>query len=494
MPFASLATWLTSPWLLAAGVSVGVVILALAWGIVWLLSRRAGEALAATLREGFLGPLFGVALLLSLFALVGLTLVPVGDFWRSLAQLTRTNEGMQSLAVPDGARDELIELPQRPAELARVEIESDQDVIFRPQPKSERVVLSSDVPLEVRAGEVWTWTRGAGPSNPFSGESTTVYVTNRSGDTANVAVHALALAAYPEVATIPITAVCFVGLVGLYLLVRFTMPKLAAIASATTKEAIAQPLYLILLGLGGFLILIFVIIPYNTFGEDVKMLKDTGLVLIMLLAILTALWTASVSVAEEIEGRTALTVLSKPVGRRQFVLGKFVGIVWPVALMFIVLGIWFLFWVSYKVVYDSRESALPEPTWRDCYVEMIGIVPGLALAFMEAVVLAAISVAISTRLPMLPNLLICASIYALGHLLPMLVKSGVRDPYGIVQFTGRLFATILPVLEHFNIQAAVAAGASVPLNYLGWALLYCVTYSAVAMLLALFLFEDRDLA
>ena len=38
---------------------------------------------------------------------------------------------------------------------------------------------------------------------------------------------------------------------------------------------------------------------------------------------------------------------------------------------------------------------------------MIGIVPGLVLAFMETVVLTAISVAISTRLPMLPNLVIC---------------------------------------------------------------------------------------
>jgi hypothetical protein len=50
------------------------------------------------------------------------------------------------------------------------------------------------------------------------------------------------------------------------------------------------------------------------------------------------------------------------------------------------------------------------------------------------------------------------------------------------------------VLDHFNIQAAVAGGKRVPADYLAWALLYCVLYSAVAMLLALILFEDRDLA
>ena len=124
---------------------------------------------------------------------------------------------------------------------------------------------------------------------------------------------------------------------------------------------------------------------------------------------------------------------------------------------------------------------------------MIGTVPGLALAFMEAVVLTAISVAISTRLPMLPNLIICGAIYVLGHLGPLIVQSSAGQ-LEFVAFIGKLIAVVLPVLDHFNIQAAVAGGVDVPMAYLGWALLYCVLYSAAAMLLALILFEDRDLA
>jgi ABC-type transport system involved in multi-copper enzyme maturation permease subunit len=204
-------------------------------------------------------------------------------------------------------------------------------------------------------------------------------------------------------------------------------------------------------------------------------------------------WTASVSVADEIEGRTALTLLSKPISRRQFVLGKFLGIIWPVLLMFIVLGAWLLLWVCFKVVYDARETANPEPNWQLCYAEMIGTVPGLVLAFLETVVLAAISVAISTRLSMLPNLLIVFSIYVLGHLGPLIVQSSAGQ-LEYVSFIGRLIALVLPVLEHFNIQAAVAGGVNVPMVYLGWAVVYCALYSAAAMLLALILFEDRDLA
>ena len=68
------------------------------------------------------------------------------------------------------------------------------------------------------------------------------------------------------------------------------------------------------------------------------------------------------------------------------------------------------------------------------------------------------------------------------------------DMFEPVRFVAELVATILPVLDHFNIQAAVAAGKNVPPDYLGWSLLYCLIYGMIALLLALVLFEDRDLA
>ena len=115
------------------------------------------------------------------------------------------------------------------------------------------------------------------------------------------------------------------------------------------------------------------------------------------------------------------------------------------------------------------------------------------LVFLETVVLAALSVAISTRLPMLANFVTMFSVYVLGHLTPLIVHSswGGLEP---VVFIGRLIATVVPVLDHFNIQAAVAAGVTVPQSYLLGSLIYCILYSSMAMLLALVLFEDRDLA
>ena len=274
---------------------------------------------------------------------------------------------------------------------------------------------------------------------------------------------------------------------------RVAAPKVAAIAQTTAKEGVGQPLFYVLLAIGVFALVLFPFVSYNTFGEDLKMLKAEGLTLVKVLAIILALWTASVSIADEIEGRTALTLLSKPVSRRQLIMGKFLGILVPVLIVFVILGVIFLASVSFKVAYDARETASGEPTAADCLREMSQVAPGLALAFMEAVVLTSISVAISTRLPMLPNLIVCASIYVLGHLVPTLVVYGATQ-FPLVSFVGKLLAAVLPGLDHFSMETGISTGQTVPALYVGMTALYCALYSGAALVLALLLFEERDLA
>ncbi len=504
--FANLTAWLTPIWLLGAGCLLGLIILAVLYGIVRLIAPRTAEVIVGTLREGFLTPvlslagaLAGVAVIGLLLSLAGMGFVPLGDITRSLARLpaagtfTSTYE-VQSLPKEKRTQPQEFLLDARPQELRSVKISSPQDLtIYLREPGGYNPgMLAKKVELD--GTEPWTWEQVKDSSNPFSGRKATLYVLNPTGAAAQLTVTGTTSVEYEQVSIIPTAAFALVGLVFVYLALRLALPKAMAVASATSKEAVAQPLFQVVLALGGFALIAFIFIPYNTFGEDVKMLKQSGLELMMVLGILVAAWTASVSVSEEIEGRTALTVLSKPIGRIQFILGKFFGIVQAVGLLFLFLGTLFLLTVSFKVVYDTRESALPEALWVDCYAELAGIVPGLILVFFETVIIAAISVAISTRLPMLPNLVICFSVYALGHLAPMLVQAKVNDPYGIIHFVGQFFATVLPVLENFTIQAPISAGIHVPLSYLAWALLYCVLYSTIAMLLALVLFEDRDLA
>jgi ABC-type transport system involved in multi-copper enzyme maturation permease subunit len=265
------------------------------------------------------------------------------------------------------------------------------------------------------------------------------------------------------------------------------------IARATTKEAIRQPVFLLMLGLAVLVLVANTFLPFFSMGEDVKMLKDCGLATILIAGLLMAIWTSSTSIADEIEGKTAMTLLSKPINRRQFVVGKYLGILQAVMLLLAPLTICFLGLIYYKVGYDAIESATDVPDWRIRLLITLQIIPGLVLIFLEICVLTAVSVAISTRLPMIVNIVTCFAIFVVGHLTPILVQTNFIALEPVV-FVARLIATILPALEAFNMQAAVATGSLVPPDYLGFALLYCAAYVGAAILLAFILFEDRDLA
>jgi ABC-type transport system involved in multi-copper enzyme maturation permease subunit len=491
-----LAIWLTPLWILAVGVMIGAAFLLLMWGVCWVVNRRAARAISAAVGEGILRPISYVAASLAALAVLAAPSMPVERMMASLQRLPSVQPIVIDVEVPARESDFAVPASFVASELQRYTIKSDQDVAINTE-KGKGFVE----PLLIVEGsetEPLEWTPStsqfATSDRAFEGPVTTLFITNESDAATDVALRFYTDVEMPQVRAVPIAAVSTVGLYLLYLAIRFLAPRTSVIAAATAKETIAQPLYTMLIGIGVVMLVAFVFIPYNTFGEDVKMLKTSGMTLIKVLAIIMALWTASTSVADEIEGRTALTVLSKPVGRRQFILGKFLGIIWPIVLMFVILGFVFLLTVSFKVVYDARESAKTTPEWTECYIEVVRIIPGLVLAFFEAVIMAAISVAVSTRLPMLPNLVICGSIYVLGHLAALIVKTSAADNIVFVRFVGKLLAMVLPVLDHFEIEGAIAGATSVPMAYLGWALVYTAVYSAAAILLALFFFEDRDLA
>jgi ABC-type transport system involved in multi-copper enzyme maturation permease subunit len=483
------AIWLTPIWLLCVGVTLALVVLGVIYGVLLLAVPRLAAVIKSMVTEGIFLPLAYFSLVLVGFALLGTMLVPYRGLMSSVTRLSAPAPEDVVITIPPATKKFEVPVHFRHNELQALDIESDQPVTV--DTKMQKLGLLGSIRVE--GGKVVRWVRQSHMEQPYKDPVEHWNADNLGKVPAKLRVHAETDVEFPEVRVVPRTMIAVLGFVAIFLAIRLLLPKVAAIALTTSKESMGQPLFPVVMGLGAFALFAFIYIPYNTFGEDIKILKDSGLTLIMVLAILVAVWSASVSVADEIEGRTALTVLSKPIRRWQFIIGKFLGVISPIVLMFVTLGFLFLVVVSYKAVYDSHESAHPEPPWQTCYLEIISTLPGLVLGLMETVVLAAISVAISTRLPMLANLVVCFSIYVLGHITPMLVASSVGQ-FEIVRFVGQFIATVLPVLDHFNIQAAVAAGADVPHSYLLWALGYCALYCTVAMLLALAMFEDRDLA
>lgn len=298
----------------------------------------------------------------------------------------------------------------------------------------------------------------------------------------------------------------------LFLLVAFSYGTRAGIiARATTKEAIRQPLFFLLFFLAVAVLVLNTWMPFFTFKDDIKVLKNCGVSTLLICGMLLAIWTAGSSITNEIDGKTAMTLLSKPINRRQFIVGKYIGIVQAVLWLLVPLFVALSFLIAYKVGYDQREGSAEVTPWFQ-YHEVAGgseipflhserisgiseVLPGVVLAFFQIAVLSAIAVAIATRLPMVVNLVTCFAVFVIGNLTPKLVAQSEQviesEP---VIFVARLIATVLPSLESFDLSAAIDVGNRVPPSYLGIALLYGMAYITAAILAAFILFEDRDLA
>jgi ABC-type transport system involved in multi-copper enzyme maturation permease subunit len=111
------------------------------------------------------------------------------------------------------------------------------------------------------------------------------------------------------------------------------MRQFVTIASNAFMELVRQPVFLLLLT-GSAVFEIFLATPYYfAFGDEPKLVENSTLAVMLLAGLLGAVLSASASLAREIRTGTALAVLSKPVGRAQFLVAKYVGLAAALALL-----------------------------------------------------------------------------------------------------------------------------------------------------------------
>src|SRR5262249_39793040 len=204
----------------------------------------------------------------------------------------------------------------------------------------------------------------------------------------------------------------------------------------------------------------------------------------------------SISINDEIEGRTAITVISKPVTRRQFLLGKYVGALMAAFALTLAIG-WFLIWVLHiqprfnplDPVLDPMPAQMTNLMQRavlryvpaDTVLFLSGAIQwtgdalannlGLILGFGQVMVLLAVTAALSTRLPMAANSILILVVFFLGHLAPVMHRAAEdwksQNPttaVSLVSFLTQLLETLTPTLEFFNRSEERRVGKSV---YLG---------------------------
>jgi hypothetical protein len=305
-------------------------------------------------------------------------------------------------------------------------------------------------------------------------------------------------------------------------------PKGGAVALAAYREGLRQPMSWLIVVVAVVGTWVSVFIPYFTFGDDYKMMKQIGFDVVMLAAALFGVLAASMSISEEIEGRTAVTLMSKPVNRRQFLIGKFLGIIMACLALSLVIGWNLTFALRAQPEFD-RINEVVDPMPQQAEAALVpaftaavpGTAPkviargaglwfadsfahslGIALGFGQVMILVAIASALATRLPFVVNLVLCLVIYFLGHLAPVIVQvtraGDGGTAMGLVGFLGQLFDVLLPALEFFNMGPAIIRESPLDLwqfaGYVATVFGYAVLYTAIALIVGLLLFEDRDLA
>jgi ABC-type transport system involved in multi-copper enzyme maturation permease subunit len=316
--------------------------------------------------------------------------------------------------------------------------------------------------------------------------------------------------------------------------------KLAAIAKNTFVETIRQPVYAVIIGIALLLFLLSPSLSMYTMDDDNKLLREIGLSTLFLTSLFVAIFSASGAVAVELENKTILTVLTKPVQRPIFVLAKFLGVAAAVALAHyigtiallmvirhgvletasdthdwtvigsaaVILAITLLLSTFFNYAYDWKFTstavvvlailatfgmvflALIDRDWQ-FHPSQNGIhrldVYGAALLFLAALVIAALAVAVSSRFNTVATLSACIGLFLLG-----LTSDYVFGRFAATHLWARIGRALVPNLQVFWISDAIYEGSVVPARYILVGGAYALCYTTAILAVAVTLFQRRQ--
>ena len=247
------------------------------------------------------------------------------------------------------------------------------------------------------------------------------------------------------------------------------------IATNTVREAIRNKLLYVLLFFAVALILAGVFLSSLSYVESERILQDIGLAAIRLFSVAIAIFVGVNLIYKEVDRRTVYTILSKPLSRTEFLLGKYVGLV---------LTIWMQMAVM-VMAFAGVSLATGAP-----------LTPAHAAAFFLTGVELALVVALATLFssfttPMLASFF-SGGLWFVGHLTRDLRDLGAASDLESVQRLTALLHRVLPDLESFNLSIEAAHGLPVVASDVWLPLLYGAGYVAILLVAATALFGRRD--
>jgi len=318
---------------------------------------------------------------------------------------------------------------------------------------------------------------------------------------------------------------------------RTHLLRIAVVAGLAALEAIRQPISLLLLTTMALAAVILPLVTSHTLGESERMMADTTLALHLFIGMLLGGFTACHSLTGEIRRGTAATVLSKPVSRAAFYLGKFVGLALvllsfslaatacsliatravaePYAVDWRALGPLLVGLIGAYAGAGAMNFFTRRPFVSDAYRLVViaslaafliagcfdrdgqwqafgaGYLWPLATASLLVALaiglLAALSLALAARFDVVPTVTICGTVLLLGMMSDYLFgRQAATSP-----LAAALYA-VLPNWQHFWMADALHQGDAIPLRYVAEVAVYAAAYLLGLLGLGMFAFSHTE--
>lgn len=249
----------------------------------------------------------------------------------------------------------------------------------------------------------------------------------------------------------------------------------ALIARNTFREAIRDRVLAGVVGAGVALLLVTVVARPLAMGEGTRLTVDLGLSAISFLGLLVVLMVGTNLVAKEIERRTIFNLLSRPIPRPVYLVGKWAGLsgaLWAVAAT---LG--FALWTVVALSGHPGHAA--------------SIAEAVFMAGLELTVVTAIAVMFSALSTPVLSSLYTLGLFAAGQWSDDLRRFSEGAPAAMHAVLG-VIANLLPNLSLFNMRSLAASGETAPALQIGVAVAYAFCYCACVLALGAAAFESRD--
>jgi Cu-processing system permease protein len=262
----------------------------------------------------------------------------------------------------------------------------------------------------------------------------------------------------------------------------------ALVASAVYRESVRDRVPLTIVGFGALLVAASYLIGQLTAGQDLKIIKDLGLAAINLLGLFIAIFIGINLVAKEVERRSIYNLLTKPVTREQFLVGKYLGLVMTLAVNIAAMCLAFYAVLAYQdwAATAGQRSAWPAPAMDPKL--MIAVV----MIFGELMLVTALALFFSTFAGPLVAILLTFALWIAGHFNADLRQfEQVVDSAAIAAVARGLYY-VLPNLAPFNVKAEIVYGIEVPTSHIALTLLYAVVYITMLLTAAMLVFRRRD--